>query len=629
MERTPGAANAHRSTEGNSGRSLFSFAFFALLLIGIVLPGLAHSQVVGDADCDGNPMITESDLTALVARLFNPTDCGQADPNLDGATTAADIPSEIALLAGPGPTPTPTTPLGPRITAFGIATADGQIVNPAEVTDTGTPIFARNAALGFRIYVEAAPGPSRAPVGSTVLNSQPGDPTSLPDLQILVNRAIGNGSPTVCDQNKGGVPGVSPPRFDPDQMIADAINDLACRFAAATTRSFVCTYDTFETPKFVNPDSVIQFCLPISGTISFPPGDTMVVVRVRDQQGNVGPEMRLIVRIPGGVPTATPTYTPQKPTATATRTSTPTHTPSPTSPPATDTPTPGSTSTSSAGASPTPTRTRTPTPLGATVTPSLTPMRTPTPSATRTPTLRPTPTITPTPAPSATATRLPTATATRTATITPTPLGPIGPIITYFGILSAQGSLIEPSGTNAEGVPVFDNPIGSGFVVVVEGKPGVSGANVGCGSVYPAPCTPSVGNAPDGLPDLQIQANRAIGDGSAAICDGGPPSFGGVPAINPPNFTPTQTNVDAMNDLGCRFVDGVGEPKSRPTTEGCVLGESGEESYANPSSTTEFCTLPTPYLTPFQDGDTLLSARLRDIKGNIGPVSQIIVQIGP
>src|SRR5262245_4373359 len=49
----------------------------------------------------------------------------------------------------------------------------------------------------------------------------------------------------------------------------------------------------------------------------------------------------------------------------------------------------------------------------------------------------------------------------------------IGPVITHFGTARADGFLSNPVGKNSEGVPIYQNPVGSGFMIVVEGKPGI------------------------------------------------------------------------------------------------------------------------------------------------------------
>lgn len=59
--------------------------------------------------------------------------------------------------------------------------------------------------------------------------------------------------------------------------------------------------------------------------------------------------------------------------------------------------------------------------------------------------------------------------------------------------------------------------------MVVEGKPGANGRDIGR----------SLMAGLEGLPDLQIQSSRNLGNGSSMVCD---TATGGVPAINPPRF---------------------------------------------------------------------------------------------
>lgn len=604
------ARNGRGTTDSEPAaiRRPYAAALLATLLVLGGVPGRpGWAQVIGDADCSGS--LTLNDLDALIGHLFAPAPCGDVDPNLDDRTTAADVPMEITLIAGSGlgstPTPTATPRIGPRITAFGIATAGGQLTAAAETTDTGIPIFSRHAPLGFRIYVEAAPGPSRAEVGSTLFNSSPDDPTALPDLQILAGRALGNGSAEVCDRNLGGVPGVAPPRFDYEQPIADAINDLACRFTAATTRSGVCTFDRYDTLNFASPASTIQFCMPISGLTGFPPGDTLVAVQIRDRLGNVGPAAHLIVRVPGGVPTATPTRTPVLPTATPTRTRSPSRTPSSATPTVSATAPPPSATPTPSGP---PARSPTPTPTASGSGPTATPSRTPSPTASGPPAASRTPTRTPTPS----------STASHTATASPAV--PTGPVVTFLGLLKSDGTIVTQSDETTDGVPIFTRQIGTGFRIVVEGRPGVSTRRVGQSSF----------EEPPALPDLQIQANRPIGDGSPAVCDDTPPDLGGVPPIDPPDFSPGGAPAEVVNDFACRFVNGQGEYRARPATEACVLDEdTREEVFADPSSTVQFCTNPIPLTIPFPAGDTLISVRLRDEGGNTGPVRQMVLRVRP
>ena len=131
----------------------------------------------------------------------------------------------------------------------------------------------------------------------------PTDPNALPNFQILVSRALGNGSTLVCDNGPdppiGGVPAVDPPQFGGDQNVANAINDLACRFDARTTTGDACTRNASQDAAFVNAATRVQFCpqLGIGSELAFPDGDTRVTARVTDAIGQPGFPASIIIRV--------------------------------------------------------------------------------------------------------------------------------------------------------------------------------------------------------------------------------------------------------------------------------------------------------------------------------------------
>ena len=88
------------------------------------------------------------------------------------------------------------------------------------------------------------------------------------------------------------------------------------------------------------------------------------------------------------------------------------------------------------------------------------------------------------------------------------------------------------------------------------------------------------------------------------------------------------TVIDAVNDLGCRFLDGSGNPVGRKLNEACTLPPTGEYAFVSPDSTIQFCGLIDSLLI-FPAGDTTVTARLRDIDGNAGPPAHIVIHIGP
>jgi hypothetical protein len=578
-----------------------SRAFLAMIL-GAICAGAdpTVAQVIRDANCDGT--VDAADRPALVGALFGTgATCPGADINRDRRLSAADL---IAFAAGP------------RITHIGIASADGRPALALGTLEDGTPVYFRNAGFGFLFLVEAAPPANGAPIGTTTFDSAPNDPHHRPDLQILADRALGDGSRAVCDEL--GIPPIEPPDFAVTQAVSDAINDLACRFNVSTTRNGTCTQNSLGQPDFVARASRAQFCLPVSSLIAFPDGETWVSVQVRDASGLIGPLQRMVLQVANGP--MPPTFTPRPPTATRTATET--------APP---TPTASATRSVTITRTPSSTATRTPT-GGATATrtvsgPSATPTRTPTgPTATRTRTSTRTPTgNSPTPTRTRTRTRTPTGggatptiTRTRTVSPTPTPTGgaPVGPVITFLGLTRADDILLQPIGMSGD-IPIYQPLFGYGFSIVVEAMPGLSRFPV-------ARMTFSA----SGLPDLQIQVTRALGNGSATVCDDQLPVLGGVPAINPPTFSDETSIANRINDLSCRFIDGVGAKMGRGCAEenACVLGLDGRFGCVSPNTSAQFCGFISQILA-FPFGDTTVSVRVLDSQRRPGPVKQLIVRV--
>lgn len=560
--------------------------------LAVVVPiGIAHAQLPGDADCDG--IVNVGDLHRLVAVIFNdpPADCTLADVNRDGRIDGADIVALAQTLNAPAPTPTPL-PAGPNVVFFGLAGADGVALRSLGEID-GTPVFFRNAGFGFKIVIEAASGLNGLPPGTVTFDSDPRNPARRPDLQIESRNPLGEGSPAVCDER--GVPAVDPPDFELTQSISNALNDFACNFTIATATSFACTQDAFDEPSFLADGTQVQFCLQVPRNLEIPLGDTLLSVRLRDASGNTGAVRHLTLRVaPGPAPptfTATPTRTPtapptRTPTATMTRTRTRTATPRFT-------------------LSPTPT-----------LTSSVTPVRSPSSH----PSITPTPDRSTIPTATATRTRTFTRSPTELPTATPTATVPIGPVITFFGLTDAEGFLIEPSSPNAGGVRVYTRTNGAQFSLVVEGMPGPARLPVGQ-SAYQSDSM--------SFPDLQVEVSRDLGNGSHAVCDRSGPMPGGVPAIDPPSFDPIQDNIDAVNDLACRFLDGQGVPGPRSRTDDpCVKFPGSEDSgFVKLESTIQYCGFIDRFFA-FPPGDTVVTVRLRDEGGNLGPPAQLMVHVG-
>jgi hypothetical protein len=623
-----------------------SFLLPALCLV--ALPGLAVAQSFRDANCDGR--LDDGDRATIVRDLFAPapSSCQTADVNRNGRADAGDLTAFAR---------------GPAVAFLGIASPDGRVAPSLGTLPDGTPVYFRNSGFGFLLVVEAAPPPSGAPIGTDVIDSVAGDPSHRPDLQVIVDRQLGNGSRDICDEF--GIPASDDLDFSPlTQRLADTINDLSCRFEVATRNNAACTQNSFGQLGFVTATTRAQFCLAVGSGMAFPAGDTLVAVQLRDQSGLLGPVQKMMLHVENGPfpptftplpPTATPTATDtpsptatatvtrtvsktptatltRTPTRTATRTRTPTASPppSPTStPPSTLTPsvTPTRTRTATSGPGGTPTRTRTGSTATATATrttggATFTPAATrPTATRTRTATANGTATRTATRTRTATVTpsRAPTATITRTPSITRTPTPTTdarGPEITFFGLTRADDILLQPAGVE-NGVTVYRPSFGFAFSLVVEAKPGPSRARVGTATYL------------DGsAPDLQIQVTRPLGDGSALVCDDAPPMLGGVPAINPPSFADTPVTSDRLNDLGCRFIDGGGNKVGRQCGDNtaCVLGADGIFGCASGDATIQFCGFIGQALS-FPPGDTMVTVRVRDVLGNFGAPRQLLIRV--
>jgi hypothetical protein len=300
------------------------------------------------------------------------------------------------------------------------------------------------------------------------------------------------------------------------------------------------------------------------------------------------------------------------PTATETRTITPTR---------------SSTSTKTATATRTITNTPTLTPTR-TTTSTWTVTRTPTatrpPTATRTFTATRTPTQTRTATSTRTETGTPTITRTATITRTRTPTIPLppGPKITFFGIAYAYNVLVEPlPDPTDEGIPIFKVPNNFGFIIVVEARPGSSGKALSAFG--------TVDNQASGSDraDVQVRADRRLGNGSQAVCDLGPAPdpMGGVPGPEDIDLGSWQAVTDAINDFACRF------DVHNTSATACTLDDLGNWAFASEDvvvQTRQFCTAPSiGREMAFPDGDTVLTVQLVDTGGNLGDEARLVLRV--
>jgi hypothetical protein len=131
---------------------------------------------------------------------------------------------------------------------------------------------------------------------------------------------------------------------------------------------------------------------------------------------------------------------------------------------------------------------------------------------------------------------------------------------------------------------------------------------------------------PSVRPDFEIIVSRALGNGSSAVCDNMLPDIGGVPAAT--SFDTTPAISGAINDFGCRFVDGAGNFGGRGEREACTLFEDGDYHFKDDFSTAQFCAgIAGPFAFPV--GDSMVWVRARDVSGAPGPPAAFVVRIRP
>ena len=488
---------------GGSGRAV-RFAILIVYSLSLAVAVLGSEFPPGDADCDGS--VDERDERALVAAVFNGSDCASADVNEDGEFCAADLPALMRLRVVLAATPTFT-----------------QTESPAPTPSPSSTYTASGTAT-----------PSET---ATVSPSATGTSTRTP-----------TGTPTSTQ-------------------------------TYTYTRTPSVTASNTRTPT----DTATE-------TPSSTPTDTATETPVHaDGHG----------RTPSSTPTDTATETPS---------STPTDT-------VTDTPssTPTWTATATATNTVTPTAT-------ATTTPSRT--YTWTPTCTATVTATGTSTWTPTITSTATRTASPTMTPTPSATGTATP-SELGPVVSFLGAANADGCPFccsfscraTPSPTplyDAEGRQIFIRSQGR-FLLVLEGSRGRSKLDPGT-ATYPSD--------PAQRPDPQVLSVQPLGNGSVDVCDTGPPpTGGGVPGVDPPDFREGQDVTDALRDLMCRF------SVHNTSNDACTLNLLGNYEFVASATKRQFC-FQVPQTVVFPPGDTVLAAQLRDTDGNLGPRKEIVIRVG-
>lgn len=202
----------------------------------------------------------------------------------------------------------------------------------------------------------------------------------------------------------------------------------------------------------------------------------------------------------------------------------------------------------------------------------------------------------------------------------PTPNAPTapGPDIVYLGIASGDDAPQEPSGVDDQGRPIYTWPVGQGFSLIVEVRPGTTRALIGL---------QAASSDDETLPDFQMILSRPLGDGSATVCDADLPTPGGVPAVVPLEFGPAPEIVHAINDLGCRTEDGTGLPMGRPNRPCTRIPPANDAAFVVPGGGhAQFC-VPIARAWAFPEGDTIVAARVRDVRGTTGDVREMVIRI--
>lgn len=220
-------------------------------------------------------------------------------PQTSPAATAVPLPTRPVKSADSDAAKKAGKQVGPVISHLGIARADGTKLEPKSTQRDGTDVYQHSIGSGFMLVVEAKPGLSNIEVGRRINAYDKEDHLSRPDLEIQTDHDLGDGSKVVCDKRRpdiGGVPGINPPNFSDSRQIADALNDLSCRFEVFIESASACTVTKYGDFSFLSSDSKVQYCMIVARAWNFPLGDTLVSVRVRDKEGNPGPVKKMILR---------------------------------------------------------------------------------------------------------------------------------------------------------------------------------------------------------------------------------------------------------------------------------------------------------------------------------------------
>jgi hypothetical protein len=174
---------------------------------------------------------------------------------------------------------------------------------------------------------------------------------------------------------------------------------------------------------------------------------------------------------------------------------------------------------------------------------------------------------------------------------------------------------VTPTARDAAGRPVFARAQGQNMTIVLEARRGAR------------PLGHSAYDPGGGQRGVEFLVSRPLGDGSPAVCDFTPPTSGGVPGIDPPEFSDQPEVQHAIDDLGCRVSDGAGAPVARVEQNACTrMDPSFEYGFVEASSELQYC-LPIAKAWSFPVGDTIVVAHVRDTAGTVSATREIVVRV--